>query len=360
MNRNLGIGVLLLAGLMAALRSEVYAQDKPSKQLLVGAYYFDGWTGKTPHITKSLTENFKERKPVWGWVTSTPEIIQKQVDAAASANLDFFSFCWYDSDLSKKNEEEPRNNALRLFINTEHKKGLKFNLLVANHFGYLIGPADWARVTKAWIKLFENEAYLKFKEKPLITFLSLKMLLSKFGSAAKIKSALDKLRADAILKGLPGVAIAVCVGPKQADADLAKAAGFDLLTGYNYHDQTLIAGQSVSPITALGPKELSVWASFLKSGMPYMPVSTLNWDPRPWDEVNQVKKASPHFDGYSPASVYQSIKRLKEWTLENNPSGAADNVAMIYAWNEYGEGAWLTPSGQFQDKLLHAVKEALK
>jgi hypothetical protein len=360
MNSKIRISFLLLAIATVALRPGAYAQDKPLKKLLVGAYYFDGWTGKTNHITNSLKENFKEREPVWGWVTSKPEVIKKQIDAAVGANIDFFSFCWYDSDSSKRNLEEPRNNALRLFINTKDKGGLKFNLLVANHFGYLIGPSDWERVTKIWISLFENEAYLKFNGKPLLTFLSLRMLLSKFGSAANIKIALDKLRADARAKGLGGVMIAVCVGPKQADADLAKQCGFDLLTGYNYHDQTLIAGQSVSPIKALSPNEQTVWNSFLKFGMPYMPVTTLNWDPRPWDDTKKVKKPSPHFDGYSAASIYQSVFGLKKWTLENNPSGSANDVAMIYAWNEYGEGAWLTPSAQYQNKFLLAVKEALK
>lgn len=360
MNTKTGLWLLLLATAIAAFKPEVYAQDKPSEQLLIGAYYFDGWTGKTNHITSSLKENFKEREPVWGWVTSKPAVIQKQINAAVEANIDFFSFCWYDSDSSKRNLEEPRNNALRLFLNTKDKKGLRFNLLVANHFGYLIGPADWERVTKAWINLFEDEAYLKFQGKPLITFLSLRMLLSKFGSAANIRTALDKLRAAARAKGLEGVQIAVCIGPKQADVDLAKQCGFDFLTGYNYHDQTLIAGQSVSPIKALSPREQSVWTSFLKLGMPYIPVTTLNWDPRPWDETKKTKKPSPHFAGYSPASVYQSVRGLKKWTLEKNPSGSANNVAMIYAWNEYGEGAWLTPSAQYQNKFLLAVKEALK
>ncbi len=360
MNSKIGLLLLLLTAATAAFIPDGYGQDKSSKKLFIGAYYFDGWTGKTNHITSSLKENFKEREPVWGWITSKPEIIQKQINAAAEANIDFFSFCWYDSDSSKRNLEEPRNNALRLFTNTMDKKGLKFNLLVANHFGYLIGPSDWERVIKIWINLFQNEAYLRFKGKPLLSFLSLRMLLSRFGSAAKIRTALDKLRADASAKGLGGVYIAVCVGPKQAEADLAKQCGFDLLTGYNYHDQTLIPGQSVSHIKTLSGREQSVWTSCLKLGMPYMPVTTLNWDPRPWDDTSKIKRPSPHFNGYSPASVYQSVKGLKKWALENNPSRSATNLAMIYAWNEYGEGAWLTPSGRYQNKFLQAVKEALK
>lgn len=346
--------------LFQALLSNVYAQGNPARHLLVGAYYFDGWTGKTSHVTPSLTQDYGNRKPIWGWLTSTPEIVGKQVAAAAEANIDFFSFCWYYSDLYKKNQEEPRNNALRLFLAAQDKHGLKFNLMVANHYGYTIGPADWAGLTKVWVDLFEKDTYLKFEEKPLITFLSLRLLVGAFGSAEKVKTALDQLRAAAVGRGLKGVNIAVCVAPNQKDADLARQCGFDLLTGYNYHDQTLVDRQSISPIKVLSPKEQAVWSSFLKFGMPYMPVATLNWDPRPWDEINKMKKASPHFEGYSPSSVYQSIKGLKKWTLENHPSGTAEQIAMIYAWNEYGEGAYLTPSVSYKNGLLEAVKEALK
>ena len=345
---------------MGILGPEANAQDKPAKELLVGAYYFDGWTGKTFHITKSLEQNYSVREPVWGWVTSKPDIIQKQVDLAVEAKIDFFSFCWYYSDLYKKNLFEPRNHALNVFLDSTAKRGLKFNLLVANHTGYSIGPADWERLTKVWIDLFKKDAYLKFNGKPLITFLSLNMLIQSFGTAEKIKDALAQFRAEAVASGLKGVNIAICVPPLEAQASLANTCGFDFLTGYNYHDQTLVSGQSVSPIKAISLKEEAVWDTFLKFGKPYLPVTTLNWDPRPWDEMNKAKKTSPHFEGYSPASVYKSISELKTWTLKNNPSGSAGNIAMIYAWNEYGEGAWLTPTKQNKNELLQAVKKALQ
>ncbi|MBB2149784.1 glycoside hydrolase family 99-like domain-containing protein [Pedobacter gandavensis] len=350
---------LIAMALLAVRISPVYGQNNSGAQLKVGAYYFDGWTGKTSHISRSLTENYKERAPIWGWVTSTPQIMRKQVTAAVNANLDFFSFCWYYSDLSKKNLEEPRNNALRLFVNSKDKQGLKFNLLVANHYGYIIGPADWDKVSKVWLDLFEMNAYLKFNEKPLISFLSLKMLMSSFGSAAKIKSALDQLRAAAVDRGLKGVNIGISVAPDEKEIALAKQCGFDVLTGYNYHDQTLINGQSLSPITAISKREKAVWSQFLKFDLPYIPVSTLNWDPRPWDEMNKIKKPSPHFTGYTPASVFQSVQGLRNWVLENNPTKSSDQIAVLYAWNEYGEGAWLTPSGMYKNGLLEAVKKAL-
>ena len=41
----------------------------------LGAYYFDGWSGITFHITEHLKKNYPEREPTWGWVTSTKEIV---------------------------------------------------------------------------------------------------------------------------------------------------------------------------------------------------------------------------------------------------------------------------------------------
>ncbi|MCX2453241.1 glycoside hydrolase family 99-like domain-containing protein [Pedobacter sp. PLR] len=359
MKKTIFCSFLVSLALLSAPGAPVYGQNNTGAQLKVGAYYFDGWTGKTSHISRSLKEDYKERAPVWGWVTSTPAGIRKQVTAAVNADLDFFTFCWYYSELGKQNLAEPRNNALRLFVNLKDKQGLKFNLLVSNHYGYIIGPADWDKVSKIWLDLFEMDAHLKFNDKPLITFLSLKMLMSSFGSAAKIKVALDQLRAGAVKRGLKGVNIGISLSPDEKEVALAKKAGFDVLTGYNYHDQTLINGQSVSPITAISKRERAVWSQFLKFDMPYIPVSTLNWDPRAWDEINKIKKPSPHFKGYAPASVFQSVKGLKDWVLENNPTRSKDQIAVLYAWNEYGEGAWLTPSLIYKNGLLEAVKKAL-
>jgi hypothetical protein len=35
-------------------------------------------------------------------------------------------------------------------------------------------------------------------------------------------------------------------------------------------------------------------------------------------------------------------------------------MGVIYAWNEYGEGAWLTPSEGQNESLLDGVKKALQ
>src|SRR3954469_22288370 len=75
----------------SAYRTAVVKNDS----IKIGAYYFDGWTGKTFHVSPKLRDSFPERKPVWGWVTSTPEVVHEQINLAADAGLSFFNFCWY-------------------------------------------------------------------------------------------------------------------------------------------------------------------------------------------------------------------------------------------------------------------------
>jgi hypothetical protein len=93
--------------------------------------------------------------------------------------------------------------------------------------------------------------------------------------------------------------------------------------------------------------------------LPYIPVATLNWDPRPWANGNNWYSKSTRFTGYNSNTVYRAVKALHEWIYNNPGATSRDRVALLYAWNEYGEGAWLTPSENDTLHLLNGVKRAL-
>jgi hypothetical protein len=75
----------------------------------VGAYYFDGWAGKSDrwkddpawtalnpptHLTKRMIEEFADREPIWGWRDDSLAIMEQQIDLAADHGIAFFAFCW--------------------------------------------------------------------------------------------------------------------------------------------------------------------------------------------------------------------------------------------------------------------------
>jgi hypothetical protein len=349
--------VLLLTCASSCHRAGYRGAATANDSIKIGAYYFDGWTGKTFHVSPKLRDSFPERKPIWGWVTSTPQIVKEQIDEAADAGISFFSFCWYYAKGESENADDNiLNHALSLYLRSDNKNRLQFSLMVANHEGYIIGPAEWPIVTRAWITLFKDPSYLKINGKPYLIFFSLSTLRKSFGSADALHKAMDELRSAAKAAGLDGVTIAVTIGPDSSKMREAKECGFDVLTSYNDHAEGLNKKKEIVPIQNLLSSTKKVWKKFERAPLPYVPATTIGWDMRPW---TAAAVPSPRYEGYSPSSVYASVRSLKEWIQTHPNNNVKEKAGMIYAWNEYGEGAWLTPSATLKDSLLVAVKKAL-
>ncbi|MBD0296278.1 MAG: glycoside hydrolase family 99-like domain-containing protein [Flavisolibacter sp.] len=328
--------------------------DKKDTTIL-GAYYFNGWYINSDQITDKLKNSFPEREPLWGWITSTQDAMNKQIEMAADAGLSFFSFDWYYPK-SGNFRDEPLNEALTYYLHSPNKQHLRFALLVANHEGYLIGKNEWERACAEWIRLFKDTSYVTVDGKPFLTFFSMETLIKHFGSEYAVKQAFAQLKALAVQEGLPGVVIAACVYPDRASLAQAKKCGFDVLTGYNYHWVGFKDDEQKNSINELTTEEKNVWSKFYNSGLPYVPVSTLNWDTRALNFHDSEKPS--WYVGFSAASVYRSVAELKKWMSNHQAMTTREQIALIYAWNEYGEGSWLTPSKDGDNNLLAALKRA--
>lgn len=325
-----------------------------AQKVHVGAYYFGGWTGEdTSVLSKSLKEKYKERQPKWGWITSTQTVVDAQIKAAADAGLSFFCFDWYYNSKYKTNH---LNRALGFYRTSPYNNMLKYCLIVCNHDPYLIGPGDWHTLVNEWVGQFKSPNYQTVNGKPFIIIFSIETLVQKFGSAAAVHAALDSLRSVAVSQGLPGVTIGVVMYANSPyNLNLAEQCGFDILTAYNYAGAGMTADEKGKFVAANVPKqvpienlqkgEIKIWNQFPSlSKISYIPAVTLNFDPRPWDNPGNNYGKRPYYVGYSPATAKQSIKNAITW-LNNNPNATPKGrIVMVYAWNEMGEGAWLTPT----------------
>lgn len=349
--------VLVLALTLFLFCISSYAQDK---EIQVGAYYFDGWGKVSTHVTKSLRDEYPEREPKWGWVTSTQEVVDEQIQLASQSGLSFFSFCWY---MNHSRSLAESNQIISTFLNSSRRGDFKFCLLVANHAGFEIGPNDWEKVTTEWLKMFREKTYLTFDQKPLLIFFTVDSLVKQFGGVEKVKAAFDTFKKQAIENGFKGVSIFSCVPPKPGDIKKALSCGFDGLTGYNYHGLGFPsdpkAPQAV-PLEQMTKAEQNAWDKISESsGMPYLPVSTLNWDPRPWATPKNQYAVKPYYTGYSSESVERSVREMAAWLIKHENLNR-DRIGILYAWNEYGEGAWLTPSRTNDLRLLDGVRKAMQ
>jgi len=356
----LSLPFLMAASNGLGRRSHFHHRDQTGG-ITLGAYYFDGWSiAKSAHLTPKLRDSFPDRKPKWGWITSTPEAMKDQIDLAADAGLSFFSFDWYYPDYDHQHfREDPLNHALSLYLAAPNKDRLKFCLLISNHAGQEIGPSDWPAVTDEWVRLFGQSGYLQVAGNPYIAFFDLRSLIRLFGSKDAVHQAMDELRSKARQAGQPGVTIAACVSPNAQAVQEAKDCGFDMVTGYNYPNpgyRNQLMQYHVDSLASFGKY---VWNKFHHTDLPYIPVATLNWDPRPWANGNNWYSKATRFNGYNANTVYKAVRALSDW-INNNPGDTpSDRIGLLYAWNEYGEGAWLTPSENDTLHLLSGVKRAL-
>ena len=134
---------------LAALIPAPASAQQSKLRAMVGTYYFDGWSGGTNeiHITKLLTTEYADRKPVWGWKDDTVEIMQKQIDYCADHDIAFWAFDWYYPE--EKTKTTPLNNALDLYLKAPNCQRLKFCLLVANHQAFASGQRTGTPVAKS-------------------------------------------------------------------------------------------------------------------------------------------------------------------------------------------------------------------
>jgi len=162
--------------------------EQPKLQATVGAYYFDGWSGQTNHVTKLLETKYADRKPLWGWKDDTVEIMQKQIDYCADHGIAFCAFDWYYPE--GMNKTTALNNALDLYLKAPNCQRLKFCLLVANHKGFRIGPKDWDACCERWIELFRKPTHLRVGDQPLLIIFSPDELQQAFGGVEGVHQAL--------------------------------------------------------------------------------------------------------------------------------------------------------------------------
>jgi len=341
--------------LFLAITGAACKENAPKQQIKIGAYYFAGWSGKsryddgTPenawakgmptHFTKKLATEFAGRTPVWGWRDDTKELMERQIDLAADNGVTWFSFCWYWADNKglvnpDKIEADSKHLPMKLFMEAANNNRMEFNLLVANHQGAeIVGTEAWKQAADYWItNYFKHPRYLKSEGKPVITI---------FSPRGADKAGLEYLQEAARKAGFPGVLVAGC-------GNVTPEEGFQIQTVYNTKPREGLNMEDIYPFKMLVDWNISLWNRKDRPDMPYIPCLTQGWDRRPWEAKNgeglgQGSPVSPHFDRGTPAELENYTKSLVEW-MNANPSGVTkDKLAIIYAWNEIGEGGWLVP-----------------
>jgi hypothetical protein len=359
------LGCLLALAAAPGMGGET--KEAPPKEkkmaMTVGAYYFEGWAGRNrhaddpkepwakdapTHLTRRMIEEFPEREPVWGWRDDRQEIMERQIDLAADAGLGFFAFCWYWHDNGKALNrkavaEDSKHICLDLFLKARNRKRLKFCLLVANHRGYEIkGAENWKAAGEAWTSYFKDEQYLTVGGRPLVIV---------FSAAGGDKAGFAAMQEGARKAGLPGLAIAGCGGGKPAD-------GFTHLTRYNVVPGSGADSQE-HKYAELVAANRAAWKGSREQ--PCIPIITAGWDKRPWEGPKGLNQnVGRYFPDRTPEQFADCLRQAGAWMDKHSDEATAERLALVYAWNEFGEGGFIAPTkGDPEGKYLKALKSVV-
>lgn len=328
----------------------------PGQSPQVGAFYFDGWTQKQWDNYKNLNFQggayndalvleYSDREPAYGWVTSTPKGMEEQIKDALESGLDFLVFDWYYCK-GTGYKDCFLNNALNLFMeNTQNE--LKFASMITND-AYDIGPNEWEE-TKAQLKVqFQHSAYLRINNRPVVyIYLGAKMI-DTFGGIRKFKKELKEFKNECRESGLgePLIGMANIV----EEYSLRRLRFADFL--FNYNQPVLVLHNDTEPVQGnkydiddMIKSEFDYWFYLQGEALNkiFVPTITSGWDKRPWDKSTRVIYTRPTRD-YIKKAVNKAIE-FNELYNENSLGG----MILIYAWNEYAEGGYISPmkNGEF-------------
>lgn len=351
-----GIAALAAAIAGAAVLSPA-AETTPSAakpRARIGAYYFDGWAGRSDqagkaewakdaptHLTKRMLDEFADREPVWGWRDDSPAVMERQIDLAADAGLAFFAFCWYWHESEKDVREDPKHTGLELFLKARNNRRMKFCLLVANHAGFEIRGAEaWKKAATLWMPYLKHPQHLAVGGRPLVIV---------FSPAGGDKAGFEHLQAAAREAGLPGVAIAAC-GNGPREMGYTHRTHYNVVPGWE-------KGLEEHKFQEIADAHKRAWKGSREQ--PYIPCLVAGWDRRPWEPATGPAPRCWYYPDRSPEQFAAHVRDAIDWMDKHPDETTTERLAVIYAWNEFGEGGYIAPTkGDPEGKYLKALKAA--
>jgi len=304
------------------------------QKTLVGAIRWDAWgtKGVGPQVRDSLSLNrFHFRLPFQAHIIGSDrvfippysqEIIDKEIEYAKAAGIDYWAFCWY----AENSDGGGLDSARKLYLSSEHRKDVKWCPILG------VGFFSFETHMPELVEQMKEENYQKVCDgRPLVYI---------FGGGSK--EYIDNIRAACAKGGVPNP----CIYLMGWGNIWEKAIEFGA-DGISCYANGARNGAQYSELCT---QESNRWEHDKQGGLPIIPTVTTGWDKRPryyhpvtweWSSTNSYPNEYT-FQG-TDSEIAEQLKKALAWCAKNKDNSPANSV-IIYAWNENDEGGWIAPT----------------
>ncbi len=311
------------------------ANEKRSEITSVGAIRWDAWYGHNDdpqsvvsQVEKTLSPaKYHFRAPFFSSVTDegkieiqpyTQEIFDKEMEYAIDAGIDYFAYCWYNSDMK----------AARVFhTQSKYRDKVKMCCMLD---GNAIGQS-----------YAHKEMETLLKQSYYMTVLDGRPLMYYFGNNDNLASIAADIKYYRELAEKIGVKPPYAVVMNRSAADSLSICG-DAVGSYA---MSLSGGKSFKELTDYSHDR---WESWRTGGSQLVPLVSFGWHNLPRYE-NPVKWTTSNAQSYVQYGTDTELRESLEYALEYMQKPGVDimtmaNTVLIYAWNEHDEGGWICPT----------------
>jgi len=320
----------------------------PQPDMLVGAYYFPGWSD--PSRWYCIKANEDVQHPLLGYYPEgDPLAADWHIKWALEHGVSFFAFDHYILQGSERLEAALADGLLKSrFIDK-----FRFCLNWCNHAPVETQTREEFEQFAELVvdKYLAHPSYLKIDDRPVVMILSGYSFVKNLGVEGA-RDAFSLLNRRCEQAGLPDAYLVFCEGNimgEQAVKD-SFAAGAEAFCLYNYPyagtDQTGPGEYAEASYEHLVEQGLGLWKHWrgITDGR-FWPTVMPGWDRRPWLRDRDLVRT-----GSTPELFKRSLSLAREHVN-------ADRIVMIEAWNEWGEGSILEPSVEYGAAYLQQVRD---
>jgi Glycosyltransferase WbsX len=288
--------------------------------------------------------DFRDREPLLGFYDEmSPDVVDAQIQQAASEGIEFFAFYWYINPDTGR--ESSIDAPLRNFFSSRVRHDMKFMLapLIATPGSKTISLETWKTTTvPTLVDYISSDSYLRIAGRPVVIDFELPF---QGGAAAAYEALRLAVRERLGVSPL----IIYTLAPKNTHNDLVFRQKHDSPDGFTCFNMG--TNRPAQPYDELVRDWLPRTLQQVKGengidpSLMYIPCGSLGVDARPWygigwGQVQQDDNAvasRPYVVGVTPALFRQHLADIKAFIDSNEVNTL--RAAIIYAWNEWGEGA---------------------